>query len=440
MSRLLIANRSEIALRVMRAAKSLGWTTLAVYSEADEKAPHVITADEAICIGPPRAQQSYANSDALLQAALKLKADYVHPGYGFLSENHQFARSLVAHQIKWVGPSPDVIEQMGDKLAARQLAEQANVPVIPGSLALVDTQQAVHRANEIGYPLMLKAAAGGGGIGMQMIHNEQELKAHYDSLSKRAENLFGQGTLYLEKIIHHARHIEIQLMADGQGHMATYGERECSVQRRHQKLIEEAPSPLVDEFLRQQMCDAALRLAKAVGYVNAGTVEFLVDEEKQFYFLEMNTRIQVEHAITEWITSSDLVKMQLQIAAGDPLPASKPPHGHALECRVYAEDPDTLRPCPGTIEQVQFPQHEWLRIDHALAEAMAITPYYDALLAKISVYGEHRSEALQRMQQALGETTLSGIKQNIPLLQKILNDGDFQQGQYNTLIMHSYLK
>lgn len=440
MSRLLIANRSEIALRVMRAAKSIGWTTLAVYSEADEQAPHVSAADEALCIGPARAHQSYANLDALLQAAIKLKADFVHPGYGFLSENHRFAQSLLAHQIKWVGPSPQVIQQMGDKLAARQLAEQANVPVIPGSLALADLAQAVQHAREIGFPVMLKAAAGGGGIGMQMIQSEQELKAHYDSLSKRAENLFGLGTLYLEKIIQPARHIEIQLMADQQGNMATYGERECSVQRRHQKLIEEAPSPIVDETVRQQMSDAALRLAKAVGYVNAGTVEFLMDDQARFYFLEMNTRIQVEHAITEWVTDCDLVQMQLKIAEGEPLPANKPLTGHALECRLYAEDPDTFRPCPGTLDQVQFPEYDWLRVDHALANGIAITPFYDALLAKISVYAENRGEAVQRMQQALNETKLTGIKQNIPLLQKLLIDKDFQQGNYHTQIIHSYLK
>lgn len=441
MDRILIANRGEIACRVIRSVQQLGKQAIAVYSEADADAPHRHLADDAYCIGPAPAPQSYLNPEAILQVAATSHAEAIHPGYGFLSENAAFATQCQAAGLTFIGPSPEAMQTMGDKAVARQLAQKVGVPVIPGSSSdALDLDAARHQAAEIGYPILLKAASGGGGIGMQTVADPEALDKAFTTAQNRAKSAFGRGDLYLEKFLTSPRHIEVQVLGDTHGNLIHLYERECSVQRRHQKVMEEAPSfHLASDSqatLRDQITEAALAVAAAVNYTNAGTVEFLVDETDHFYFIEMNTRLQVEHTVTEMILDIDLVAEQIRIAAGQPLSwhqADLKPHGAALECRVYAENPaKNFFPSPGQISALRLPSAPGIRIDHGLADEAQITPYYDPLLAKIVAHGATRDEAIARMRAALAATTIEGLHTNIQLHQQILDNAQFQAGQVDT--------
>ncbi|RNB87186.1 acetyl-CoA carboxylase biotin carboxylase subunit [Brevibacillus fluminis] len=422
-SKILIANRGEIAVRIIRTCKKLGITTVAIYSEADAEAPHVKLADESYLVGGPRVNESYLNSDKILEIARESGAQAVHPGYGLLSENAGFARKCEEAGIIFIGPSPEVIARMGSKIESRKAMEEAGVPVVPGiSYPLADVEEAVQVAAGMDYPVMLKASAGGGGIGMQVVSNEAELRKAYEGNQKRATDFFGDGAMYVEKYIANPRHIEIQLLADKEGNTVYLWERECSIQRRHQKVVEEAPSVFLDEATRAKMGASAVLAATSIGYSNAGTIEFLVDEEKNFYFLEMNTRLQVEHPVTEEITGLDLVEQQLLIAAGETLQftqADVKRQGHAIEVRIYAEDPKTFFPSPGTITTFHTPQGEGIRHELAVSERSVVTPFYDPMIAKLVVTGANREEAIVRLQKALDDYVVEGIKTNIPLLREI---------------------
>ena len=435
--KILIANRGEIAVRVIRACRELGILSAAVYSEVDRVALHVLMADEAYPLGAAAATESYLNIARILQVAKHCGADAIHPGYGFLSENANFARACAAAGVKFIGPTAAAMEMMGSKTRARQEMEKAGVPFVPGtSRALESVQQAKEVAAKIGYPVMLKAAAGGGGKGMRLVQAAQELPAALEAAQSEAQRAFGDGEVYLEKAILNPRHIEMQVLADEYGNTVYLGERECSIQRRHQKVLEEAPSPLVDAALRRRMGEVAVRVAQAAGYRNAGTVEFLVDQAKNFYFLEMNTRLQVEHPVTELITGLDLVDLQIRIAAGEQLPFAQDDvliRGHAIECRIYAEDADNnFFPSPGKIERLRTPEGPGIRLDNGVYAGWTVPIDYDPLLAKLIGYGQDRRQAISRLARALPEYFVDGIKTNLGLFRRILADKDFQSGKIDT--------
>jgi acetyl-CoA carboxylase biotin carboxylase subunit len=436
MKKVLIANRGEVAVRIVRACRELELESVAVYSTADESALHVRKADEAICIGKPAARHSYLNSHALIEAAKHSGADAVHPGYGFLAENAEFARLCGAANLTWVGPPPDAIDMMGDKAAARRLASEAGVPVVPGTDGTVGPREALSVAEDIGYPMMIKAAAGGGGRGIRIANDADELVEGVAAAAREAEAAFGNPALYLEKLIAGPRHVEVQIIGDTQGNVVHLFERECSIQRRRQKLLEESPSPALDLATREAMTASAVRLARAAGYTNAGTVEFILDANKAFYFIEMNTRIQVEHPVTEMTTGVDLVKEQLRVAAGEPLAVTQAEilqHGAAIEFRINAEDPDAdFRPSPGQIKGLELPGGPGVRVDTALYDGYTIPPFYDSLVAKLIVWGRHRDEAIARGKRALEEFAVDGIHTTIPFHLRMLDDPGFRLGAYHT--------
>lgn len=441
MQRVLIANRGEIALRVQRACRDLGLETVAVYSKADQTSAHVAFADQAVCIGPPPAAQSYLRIDQILAAAEVTGADAVHPGYGFLSENAGFAERLLERGLTWVGPSPDTLRRMGDKAEARSTAVAAGVPILPGSDGPVDSLDvAAGLAEEIGYPVILKAASGGGGKGMRVAGTRAELEKAFAVASKEAESSFADGRLYLEKYLVEPRHIEIQIFGDQQGRVVDFGERECSLQRRHQKLVEESPAPGLSDALRRDIAASAVRLGEAVGYLGAGTVEFLLDEDGSFSFMEMNTRIQVEHPVTELVTGIDLVKLQLEVAAGEPLPECDVSRGHALECRINAENPKTFLPSPGRIRTLRLPSGPGVRIDTHVYAGYDFPPFYDSLLGKFISYGRDREESIARMRRALDEFEIEGLETTAPLHARILKDRHFRAGHLSTRFMERFLR
>ncbi|MGG6432878.1 acetyl-CoA carboxylase biotin carboxylase subunit [Anoxybacillus sp. D401a] len=442
-SKVLIANRGEIALRIIRTCQKLGIQTVAIYSEADAGSLHVKQADEAYVVGKARVNESYLNIEKIISIAKETKAEAIHPGYGLLSENAAFARRCEEEGIVFIGPKPDVIARMGSKIEARQTMAEAGVPIVPGiSFPLAHVDEAAHIANNIGYPVMLKASAGGGGIGMQLVYDEEQLRKAFEGNKNRAASFFGDGAMYVEKYIDNPRHIEIQLLADQHGNCVYLWERECSIQRRHQKVVEEAPSPFLDEETRKKMGAAAVQAAKHIGYTNAGTIEFLVDEQKNFYFLEMNTRLQVEHPVTEEITGIDIVEQQLRIAAGEKLPFSQDEvkrEGHAIEVRIYAEDPNTFFPSPGTITSLQLPNGEHVRHEIAVQSGSAVPPFYDPMIAKCIVKGSDRQAAIANMIAALHEYKIEGIKTNIPMLIDVLTNEEFQRGNTTTNFVNMYL-
>jgi acetyl-CoA carboxylase, biotin carboxylase subunit len=441
--KVLIANRGEIALRVMWACKELGVKTVAVYSEADAQGLHVRFADEAVCIGPPRNIDSYLNIPAIISAAEITGADAIHPGYGFLSESSYLAEICEACNIKFIGPGPQAIRLMGDKSRAKKAMIKAGVPVVPGSPSVLeDEEKAVRAAKDIGFPVILKASAGGGGRGMRVVRAAADLAQAFRAAQAEAAAAFGVPDVYVEKYVEAPRHVEIQVMADSKGNVVHLGERECSIQRRHQKIIEEAPSPVVTEKLRRRMGRTAVEAAAAVQYVNAGTVEFLLDEGGSYYFMEMNTRIQVEHGVTEFVTGRDLVKEQLLVASGEPLSFAQKDvtfTGHALECRINAEDPVTFIPSPGTIRHFFAPGGPGVRIDTFAHEGCEISPYYDSMIAKLMTHGRDRKEAIARMRRCLEVMVVEGIKTNIPLHLRIMDDPDFQAGRLDTRFMDRFV-
>ena len=438
--RVLIANRGEIAVRVMRTCRELGISPLAVYSAADTHALHVQSADEALPIGPAPAKESYLVAETILAAAKQLRADAIHPGYGFLSENASFAKACAEAGIVFIGPSPEAIASMGDKMVARHHMEEADVPVVPGShggpSGFATGEEALVAAREIGLPVMLKATAGGGGKGMRLVRRESEFVSAFDGARREALSAFGNGTVYLEKLIENPRHVEVQVMADGHGNAVHFFERDCSIQRRHQKVIEETPCPVLGEATRTKMGEVAVRAALAVDYRGAGTIEFLYDSASgEFYFLEMNTRLQVEHPITELCCGVDLVRLQLEIAAGGRLSIRQEdirPRGAAIECRIYAEDPVTFLPSPGTIQALRTPAGPGIRDDSGVYEGAEITTNYDPMISKLSVWAETRPLAIARMQRALGEYLVGGINTNLPFHRKVLQHEAFGGGAYDT--------
>jgi len=442
----MIANRGEIALRVISACREMGIRTVAVYSEADRHSLHVKFADEAICIGPPRSADSYLNVPAVISAAEITDVDAIHPGYGLLSENANFAEVCRASNIKFIGPPPEVTRMMGEKSTARQTMKKAKVPILPGSDGIIATEaEALEWAASVGYPVILKAAAGGGGRGMRICRTPDELPGMFQQASNEAAGAFGNGDLYMEKFIERPRHIEFQVLADEHGEVLSLGERECSIQRRHQKLIEEAPSLQITPKLRAELGHTIQRCMKEVGYWGAGTIEFLMDEDGKIYFIEMNTRIQVEHCVTEMVTGIDLVKAQLRIAAGERLSSiiTKPIviNGHAIECRINAEHPGTFVPSPGTITGLNLPGGVGIRVDTAAYQDGVISPYYDSLVAKLISFGADRAEAIVRMKRALGMFVIEGIYTSIPLHERILQDPEFVAGRIDTgfLLRQGYL-
>ncbi|MDJ0834902.1 MAG: acetyl-CoA carboxylase biotin carboxylase subunit [Acidobacteriota bacterium] len=442
--KILIANRGEIALRIIWACKDLGISTVAVYSEADELALHRRFADEDVCIGPAPSAQSYLNIPAIISAAEISGAEAIHPGYGFLSENAHFIEVAESCGLQFIGPSPDSIRAMGDKAQARKTMIEAGVPVLPGSDGPISgLEEAVKVAREIGLPVIIKASAGGGGRGMRVVHREEDLEKQISTAQSEAEIAFGNGEVYIEKFLTGPRHIEIQILADHFGNTLHLGERECSIQRRHQKVIEEAPSPVLDEKTRKKMGEAAVLAAKATDYRGAGTVEFLYDEDGSFYFMEMNTRIQVEHGVTELVTGLDLVKWQIRIAAGATLSVKQEDvrlKGHAVECRINAEDPVNFRPSPGLIDYFHLPGGPGVRVDSAAYAGYRVPPHYDSMIAKLMTFGADREEALARMRRALGFTVIEGISTNLTLHQKILEDPDFIKANFSTQFLDAFLK
>ncbi len=443
--KVLIANRGEIALRVICACKELGIRTVAVYSEADRHSLHVRFADEAICIGPPRSAESYLNVPAVISAAEIADVDAIHPGYGLLSENANFAEVCRASNIKFIGPPPEVTRLMGEKEKARQAMKRAKVPILPGSEGVIHSEdEALDWAKSVGYPVILKASAGGGGRGMRVVRSAQELPALFQAAHTEAANAFGNGDLYMEKFIERPRHIEFQVLADQHGSVISLGERECSIQRRHQKLIEEAPSLQVTQKMRDDIAKTLKRSLENVGYQNAGTVEFLMDEDGKLYFIEMNTRIQVEHPVTEMVTGIDLVKAQLRIACGEKLssilPHPIPIRGHAIECRVNAEHPEKFTPSAGKITAFNVPGGNGIRVDTAQYAEGVVPPYYDSLIAKLIAHGNDREEAMQRMKRALGMFVVEGIHTTIPLHSRIFEDEEFRAGKFDTKFMERFFE
>ncbi|MBN1155115.1 acetyl-CoA carboxylase biotin carboxylase subunit [candidate division KSB1 bacterium] len=442
-NKILIANRGEIALRIIRACKELGIKTVAVYSLADQDSLHVRFADEVVCIGPGPSAQSYLNIPNLISAAELTNADAIHPGYGFLAENAHFAEVCESCGIQFIGPSHDMIANMGDKAYAKSRMREAGIPIIPGSDGILkDLNQAQRLAKDFGLPIILKATAGGGGRGMRIVRTMDQLENAFITARSEAEAAFNNPGLYMEKYFEHPRHIEVQILGDEFGNIVAFGERECSIQRKHQKLIEESPSPAIDATLRSKLIAAAIKGAKIVNYKSAGTVEFLLDADGKFYFMEMNTRIQVEHPVTEMVIGIDLVKEQIRLSAGERLLFTKPLklRGHAIECRINAEDPDKgFRPNPGDISYFHVPGGPGVRVDTHAYALYKIPPYYDSLLAKIITHGKNREEALCRMMRSLEEFIIEGIKTTIPFHQKILQDKDFQSGHFDTKFVERFI-
>lgn len=442
-NKILVANRGEIALRVIRACKELGIRTVAIYSEIDAGAVHVRVADEQVCVGPADNALSYRNVPNILSAAEITGADAIHPGYGFLAENQHFAEVCESVGLRFIGPRAEHIALMGDKAKAREVMRSKAITVVAGSEGVVTSEQEAARiASTLGYPVMIKAAAGGGGRGLRVVNREVELAKSFQSAQVEAKAAFGDDSVYVEKYYIEPRHIEIQIMADDKGRVLTFGERDCSIQRRHQKLLEESPSPVIEEPLRRELSRVAAEAARAVGYVNAGTVEFLLDKQSNFYFLEMNTRIQVEHPVTEVVTGIDLVKEQILIASGRPLRYRQNDirlRGCAIECRINAECPETFAPSPGTVSDYLAPGGPGIRVDSALYPGCVVPPHYDSLVAKIIAFGDTRDEALARMNRALGECRIEGIKTNIPLHRRILNDPAFLKGRYSTNFLEKFI-
>lgn len=431
--KILIANRGEIAVRIIRACREMGIETVAVYSEADKDALHTKLADEAVCIGPAPSQESYLSMDRIISATIVTGADAIHPGFGFLSENSKFAELCEQCNITFIGPGSDVIARLGNKQEARNTMAAAGVPVIPGSKEPVyDAQTGEVIASQIGYPVIIKAALGGGGKGMRVAQTPEEFRQSFQTAQKETQMAFADNTMYIEHFVQHPRHIEFQILADAYGNVVHLGERDCSIQRNHQKLIEESPSVALSETLRQQMGEAAVKAAKAAGYVNAGTIEFLLEKNNNFYFMEMNTRIQVEHPVTEWVTGIDLIKEQIRIASGKKLAYRQEDihlTGHAIECRINAENPAKgFRPSPGTITDVYLPGGKGIRIDSAIYSGYTIPPYYDSMVAKLIVWAKNRKEAIHKMQSAMGEVIIEGIDTNVDYQYDILNHPDYQSG------------
>ena len=437
MNKILIANRGEIAVRIIRACKELGIATVAVYSEADKDALHTRLADEAICIGPAKSNKSYLNIKNILQAACGTGCDSIHPGFGFLSENANFAKMCEESNLKFIGPSYQIIDLMGNKSNAKELMKSANVPVVPGSDGSVKkVEEAIQIAERIGYPIMIKAAAGGGGKGIRLVRTPEELPEAYEIVKQEAMVSFNDDEIYIEKLIENPRHVEIQVLADEFGNAIHLGERDCSVQRRHQKVLEESPSTVLDDKLRKKMGEAAINAVKAAHYSNAGTIEFLVDKHKNFYFMEMNTRIQVEHPVTEWVTGIDIVKEQLKIASGEKLRYIQKDvdiKGHSIECRINAENPEkNFMPCPDTIMDLNLPGGNGVRVDTAVYTGYKIPPVYDSMIAKIIVHAENREAAIAKMKVALDECVIDGVDTNIDFLYQILENENFVLGNFDT--------
>lgn len=440
--KVLIANRGEIARRVIRTCKRLTIQTVAVYSEADANALHVREADEAYCIGKSPVAHSYLNIERILEVARESHAEAIHPGYGLLSENADFARRCTEAGLVFIGPSADVIASMGSKLEARKTMKAAGIPIIEGVEAPVkDAAEAIEIASRMGYPIMLKASAGGGGIGMQLVEDDEALEKAFEGNQKRALSFFGDGTMYMERFIANPHHVEVQILADHEGNVIPLFERECSIQRRNQKVVEEAPSPFISEETRKRMLDASVQAAKHIGYVNAGTIEYLVDANQQFYFLEMNTRLQVEHPVTEEITKLDLVEAQLKVAAKQPLAFTRDSitkQGHAIEVRIYAENPTTFFPSPGTITDLELPVGEGIRHECGVEKGSTVTPFYDPMISKLVVWGETRKVACERLAQALSNYKIEGIQTNIPMLLKTITHEQFLKGNTTTKFVDEY--
>ena len=437
MNKILIANRGEIAVRIIRACKEMNIKTVAVYSEMDKDAMHTRLADEAVCIGPANSGKSYLNLKNIIEAANITGADSIHPGFGFLSENSQFTKICEESNIKFIGPSYQVIELMGNKSNAKELMKSAGVPVIPGSDGSVKgLKDAIKIASKIGYPIMLKAAAGGGGKGIRIVNSPEELESSYNIVKQEAKISFNDDEIYIEKFVKNPRHVEIQILADEHGNVIHLGERDCSIQRKNQKIIEETPSTAIDDKLRTKMGEAAIKAAKVAGYTSCGTIEFLVDRDKYFYFMEMNTRIQVEHPITEERTGIDIVKAQIKIAAGEPLKLKQKDiefKGHSMECRINAENPSkNFMPCPGTITGLNLPGGNGVRVDTAIYEGYTIPPSYDSMIAKIITHGDTRNEAISKMKRALEEIVIEGVETNIDFLFKIIKNPNFIRGNFDT--------
>lgn len=435
--KILIANRGEIAVRIIRACREMGIKTVAVYSEADADALHTQLADEAVCIGPAASSESYLNPERILSATIASKAEAIHPGFGFLSENPKFVEMCEKCHVAFIGPSAEIIQKMGNKSEARATMIRAGVPVVPGTKKPVyDADAALKEAKKIGFPIMIKASSGGGGKGMRVAENAETFGEMFRLAQRESVNAFGDDTMYLEKYVGRPRHVEVQILADKFGNVIQLGERDCSIQRRHQKMIEESPCIAIDAKLRKKMGDTAVRAAKAVGYENAGTIEFLLDSTGDFYFMEMNTRIQVEHPVTEFVSGVDLIKEQIRIAAGEPLSVKQKDivlRGHAIECRINAEDPaHNFRPCPGTVKELHIPGGNDVRIDTALYSGYKIPPQYDSMLMKVIVYDKDRESALAKMRSVLGEVIIDGVQTNVDFQFKILNHPEFRMGNVTT--------
>lgn len=443
--RILIANRGEIAVRIIRACRELGITSVAVYSTADRESLHTMLADEAICIGRPAPSESYLNMESILSAAITAKVDAIHPGYGFLSENAKFARMCRECGIAFIGPPPEVIQKMGNKQEARNTMLSVKVPVVPGTKEPVYTAEyGLKLAQEIGFPVMIKAASGGGGKGMRVSRSPEDFIENFEVAQTESVNGFADNTMYIEKFIEDPHHVEFQILADKYGNVVSLGERDCSIQRRHQKLVEEAPSPALDPKLRKEMGEMAVRAAKAAHYESAGTIEFLLDKTRKYYFMEMNTRIQVEHGVTELVTGIDLVKEQIFIAAGEKLSFRQKDillRGHAIECRINAENPTkNFMPCPGTVDYLHLPGGNGVRIDSAIYTGYTIPPYYDSMIAKIQVYAKDRTAAIQKMNSALGEVNVDGVTTNLDYQYDIINHPAFRSGDITTGFIEKYFE
>ena len=443
--KVLIANRGEIAVRIIRACREAGLQCVTVYSSADRNALHAEIADESVCIGPPSVQESYLNRNALIAACQNTGASALHPGFGFLSESAEFAQLCIDNGITFIGPSPESIAMLGDKARAKETMKAAGVPVIPGSDGAVSSVEEAKRiAAEIGYPVLVKASAGGGGRGIRRVNSPEELEEQMSVAKEEAKMFFGNDEVYLEKLILGPHHVEIQIIADQMGNTVALGERDCSMQRRNQKVLEESPSPLMTPELRSAMQEAAVRAAKACGYYNAGTIEFLVDSDRNFYFMEMNTRIQVEHPVTEWVTGVDLVQTQLLVAQGKPLPFTQKDievRGHAIECRINAENPDQdFRPSPGTIRSLHIPGGPGVRVDSAVYQGYTIPPYYDSMIAKLIVHAPTRHEAIMKMRWALAEFIVDGIDSNIDFQLRLIKNKDFEAGSYDNSFLEKFLR
>ena len=441
--KILIANRGEIAVRIIRACREMGIKTVAVYSEADREALHTLLADEAICIGPAPSAESYLNMEQILTACVAMKADAIHPGFGFLSENARFAELCEKCHIRFIGPPAEVIHRMGNKSEARKTMMEAGVPVIPGSKEPVFTvEEGLKTAREVGFPVMIKASSGGGGKGMRVSYGEDDFASNFQNAQMESVKGFSDDTMYIERFVERPRHIEFQILADSFGNVVHLGERDCSIQRRHQKLLEEAPSAAISEELRERMGQAAVKAARSVHYENAGTIEFLLDKNKEFYFMEMNTRIQVEHPVTEAVTDLDLIKEQIRIAAGEPLSVTQEDiqiTGHAIECRINAENPDKhFMPCPGTITDIHLPGGRGVRVDTAVYNNYTIPPNYDSMILKLIVHDKDRPSAIAKMRSALGELVIEGITTNVDFQYELIGDRDFEDGNVDTDFIPSH--